>query len=151
MKSFLASTIISILLSSCGTQTSKGFDRQNEVNQFLKEQNISFSTSDGIAFIINNKNCNTCIQDLLEDVFFTFKNNTKPKLFLLTKWDTTLTRQIASLQNVNKIVIDSLNNLQRYGLDYGDDLILQFQNGKVKKWTEISNYTLNKIKEIADD
>mgnify|MGYP001147848883 CR=1 FL=1 len=70
---------------------------------------------------------------------------------MLTKWDTSLTKQIANLHNVQQIVTDTDNNLQRYGLDYGDDLILQFQNGKVKNWTEISNSNLDRIKKIADN
>lgn len=142
--------VLLVLLACNETAPQRKFDRELELKNYLTNRKISFPAKEGYVFLINNKNCNSCILDLISEVFQKFESNNKPKLFVLTKSDSAFAQQIISLKNVHAIVADSLNELQKYGLDYGDDLLLELKDGSVVDWTEISSKNLPKIHKLAE-
>lgn len=149
MKAVVKVGLACLLFLSCRNEkVLKEFEQEADLSRYISDKRMNFKRNDGFVFIVNNKNCNSCIYDLLQQVIKDFENNQRFKAVILTKKDSVLERKIEKLPNVTDIIIASTNDLQRYGLYYCADILLEYRKSAVYNWVEISTKTMPEISKM---
>jgi len=139
-----------LFLLGCKTpdQNSKLNEKSEDVASYFHNELATQIPNDGIVIILQNQKCSSCRQNTFETLVNKYlKKKQQEKIFILSKSDIDLEKTISVLQNT-KIIYDTKHKLKDYGLDYSTDLCFIFSNHKLKKYFEISNIELEKLKDL---
>jgi hypothetical protein len=147
-KGILISFILCVFSCTQVEQDPTYIEKEENITSYLKnELNLSVPTNSEIV-ILQNQTCSSCRADVFHKLVDLMKaNKGVSKIFILGTYDTVLSDMINKLDK-SRIFIDKNNVLKDYGLNYSTDLFLLFSNNHLKKWFEISNNTLDTLKQI---
>lgn len=144
--------ILSFLIStrSCNEKEVKKFSRQHELNSFLAAYNKdTLAKEKKYVFIYHNVDCNSCFIGLFDSVIRIYSNDPAKKIFIFSKSDPSLISKVNLIKNSNT-VFDNDNLLPQYGLSYGTDLLVKYENGVTVDYTEITNANLKKLAKMKE-
>lgn len=140
--------ILLITILSCKNNTdNRLLEKQRDLSNYYKTELNQKVPGNGIIVILQNHECSSCMLSTFQNLSKLLLNNSLNKTFIIAKFDTVLADIMNSIPK-SKIQVDSQHKLKDYGLDYASDLFFLFKDGELKKWFEISNENLEKIKSL---
>jgi hypothetical protein len=144
--------ILLIIVTVASCQAKKDaitLEKEENISSYYKNELHKDIPDNGMVVILQTQSCNACRKTTFVDFAKLIVKNKLPKTFILASYDTSLINTIVTIPNSN-ILIDSAGKVKAYGLNYVADLFFLFKDKQLKKWFEISNYTLENMKEIKE-
>ncbi|MBS1495666.1 MAG: hypothetical protein JSU03_12700 [Bacteroidetes bacterium] len=145
MKKIFFIPVISFFIFSCSS--TKSFDREHELNVFLKENDIDTAkTEKKYVVIIQSNPCNSCFLQLFDNVKKYLEKEYVEKDIIFSTNNQEII-QDAKLLNNATVMYDSLHRLAPLGLAFSN-LVIKYNKGKIINWAEISYDNLKYIRKM---
>ena len=131
---------------SCNHASHTSFDRASEVKNYLeKVQNEKITSEHTFVFVLHNQTCGSCVTEVVAFILNTFKQVDGKKLFLLATNAKPLIKELSQLPN-SSIKTDKDDMMNRYGLNYAVDFMLEYENENIIYWEYLEPKNIDKLK-----
>lgn len=133
-----------IFLVACNTQDK--FEREDYLFRYLNEVvKAPINNDNQLIFLINNKACN-CSGNWADIVHEVFAHSKQPKLIIMQQNDTSIINAINQHLENYKIIKDTAELLNTYGLGNATHYVFEIEKNKIKHWSIVSNETIEAMK-----